>query len=166
MRCIPCEWMLWWRGILFLFKMNQTVMRRETTMRKQATGIISLIWCAKSSKDSNGYAGISSPDMVSVEKEYSASVDPASFVAVRKSVYHLAGSKSVMIKLPASGRIWLDRRMNSRWVRGLYWTTKYWMGHPPLRQDDRFTKTNVELDWINSRDAGAIGAIHMKFEDK
>jgi len=55
-----------------------------------------------------------SPLRVNVEKEYSASVDPASFVAVRKRVYHLAGGRSLIIKFPTSGKTRLDSRMNSR----------------------------------------------------
>jgi len=153
--------MVWWSECLFLRRTNQTVMTREETTRKQATGIKSLTWWAKSSKDSNGYAGMSSPDNVRVENEYSASVDPASLVAVRNNVYHFAGSKSVIIRLPASGSTWFERRMNSRWVRGLYWTTKYWMGQPPVFQEFRLTITNVELLWISSLEEGAMGAVYM-----
>lgn len=134
------------------------------TREAHAIGMTSLTRLANSSSDSSGKAGISSPLVVRVEKLYSASVDPASFVAVRNSVYHLAGSKSVIIKLPASGRTWLERRMNSLCVLGLYCTTKYWIGHPELLHALRLTTTNDELLWIRSRADGAIGAARSQDE--
>lgn len=88
----------------FFLKTTRRVGRRRATRTIEATGTKSLSCEAKSSKDSSGYGGISSPEVVRVEKEYSATVEPASLEAVKKSVYHLAGTKSVIIKFPASGR--------------------------------------------------------------
>lgn len=97
----------------FFFMTIVTAVSRMVTIITHAAGMSNLTWLAKSSMDSSGYAGINSPDSVRVEKEYSASVEPASLVAVRNNVYHFAGSKSVIIKLPASGRTWFESRINS-----------------------------------------------------
>lgn len=100
----------------------------------------------------------SPPDNVNVAKIYSASVDPASFLAVVSSEYHDPGTKSEIVMLFCSGMTLLLTKVQSCCPFDRYWMTKKQIGQPPLCQLLRLMLTAVELTDRKSLLSGAMGA--------